>query len=267
MRQRQFLVIVRRELAAQLLRWRGVGIYPLALLPLIIIVLHAVAHRGGHRLEKETNVLAALFQFYYLHVGLLLGSASVFTRSFRAEMTDRSLHYSLLAPLRRELLVVGKLAGGLIATASIFCSAVVACFVTMFYHFPEGRAFLESRQGLGHLLAYAGTTALACLGYGAVFLAIGLLFRNPVLPILVVLGLETWSGVLPPLLQRLTVSYYLKPLCPVPAPVEGWSGVFTVVVEPTPTWLAVAGLFALTGIVVALACAWVRRLEINYTTE
>jgi ABC-type transport system involved in multi-copper enzyme maturation permease subunit len=267
MRRRQLLVIVRRELAAQLLRWRGVGLYPLAFLPLIVLVLHALYHRGGHRLEKETNVLAALFQYYYLHIAILLGSGSVFTRAFQAEMTDRSLHHSLLAPVRRELLVVGKLVGGLIATTAIFGTAVLACFVVQFDHFPEGREFLASATGRSHLGAYLATTGLACLGYGAIFLAIGLAARNPVLPILVVLGLETWSGVLPPLLQRLTMSYYLKPLCPVPAPVEGWSGVFTVVVEPTPAWLSASGLFALTAVVLAFACVWVRRLEINYTSE
>ena len=265
MRRRQLFVIVRRELAAQLVR--ALWIYPVAFMPLFIVVMHALYHRGSHYFEKETNTLAGLFQYYYLHVGIILGCAGVFTRSFQTEMLDRSLHYSLLAPLRRELLVVGKLLGGLLATASVFVGAVLACFVGTFHHFPEGRDFLWSGDGLAHLGAYGGTTALACLGYGALFLAVGLIFKNPALPTLVILGLETWSGILPPLLQRLTVSYYLKPLCPVPAPVGGWSGVFTVVVEPTPAWLAASGLVVFTGVVVALAGAWVRRLEINYTTE
>jgi ABC-type transport system involved in multi-copper enzyme maturation permease subunit len=263
----QLGVIVRRELGAQLLRRRGAWIYVLAFLPPCLITIHAL--RGGHhlRLEDETGLLASVFQLFYLHVALLIGCAAVFTRSLRGDILDRSLHYYLLAPLRRELLVLGKLLGGLLAVGAVFEVAVLVSFVTMFNHSPEGREFLRNGPALEHLGAYLGTTALGCVGYGAVFLALGLAFRNPTLPALVVFGLESLSGVLPPLLQRATVTYYLKPLCPVPVPRAGWSGVFAVVVEPTATWLAVAGFFVLTAAVLALASLWVRRLEVNYTTD
>jgi hypothetical protein len=38
-----------------------------------------------------------------------------------------------------------------------------------------------------------------------------------------------------------SVTYDLKPLFPVERPIEGVLGLFTVVAEPTPPWLAVSG--------------------------
>jgi ABC-type transport system involved in cytochrome c biogenesis permease component len=263
----QLLVIVRRELTAQLLRARGAWIYILAFGPFLLITMHALHGGHRHRSEDETVVLAGIFQFFYLHFAILISCAAVFTRSFRGDVLDRSLHYYLLSPLRRELLVLGKLLGGLAAVGAVFEVAVLCCFVMMFNHSPEGKEFLRSGPALQHLGAYLGTTALACVGYAAIFLALGLAFKNPTLPALAVFGLESASGMLPPLLQRATVTYYLKPLCPVAVPPVGWSGVFTVVVEPTPTWLAVTGLLALTAVVLAVASVWVRRLEVNYTTD
>ena len=37
---------------------------------------------------------------------------------FRAEMSNRTLHFWLLAPARREVLLAGKYAAGLIASAA-----------------------------------------------------------------------------------------------------------------------------------------------------
>lgn len=268
MRTIQFFTLLRRELAAQFLRWRGVWIYPLAFAPLFIIVMHALHDRTQNcRLEGETEILAAIFQYYYLRIGIFFACAAIFLRAFRGEMSERTLHYSLLAPIRRELLVAGKFAAGLIATAAVFGIGVAACFYVMYAHFPDGQAFLSQAAAMAQLRGYLGVTLLACLGFGAIFLAVGLSFKNPVLPALIVLGLETWSGILPAALQRLTVTYYLKPLCPVPAPVEGISGIFTVVVDPAPAWLAVSGLVLLAVAALAFASRRARGMEIQYTTD
>lgn len=267
MRTIQFLTILRRELAAQFLRWRGAWIYPLALGPLFVISMHALHDRSFCRLDDESGILAAIFQYFYLRVAIFFACAAVFTRLFRGEMADRTLHYSLLAPLRREVLVAAKLAGGLAAMAVVFGVAVAACFYVMFAHFPAGSAFLGEGAAMAQLGAYLGVTALAVLGYGTIFLAVGLAFKNPILPTLVILALESWSAILPATLQHLTVTYYLKPLVPVEAPVEGISAIFTVVVDPPAPWLSVAGLLLLAGAGFVYATRRVRRLEIEYTTD
>ncbi len=263
----QFVTVVRRELLSLLLRWRGAGSYLLALAPLLILSIHALHGGAHHGLEEETKVFAGIFQYYYMRVGVFFACAAVFTRSIRGEMIERSLHYYLLAPLRRELLVAGKFAAALIALASLFGAGVGACYFMTLGHFAEGRAFLLDGPALAHAGAYLGVTLLACLGYGAVFLAIGILFKNPALPGLAVFGLETWSAVLPSWAQRLTVTHYLKPLLPVEAPAEGWTAILTVVVEPTPSWLAVMGLLLFAAAALAFAGWRVRRLEIDYSVD
>jgi ABC-type transport system involved in cytochrome c biogenesis permease component len=267
-RLRQLVTIVRRETAAQLLRWRGAWIYPLALAPLVIVAVHALRDPAdSHRLSQETTVVAGIVHFYYLRIAIFFGTAALFSRAFRGEIVERTLHYSLLAPVRREVLVIGKFVGNLLVSLAVFVTAVAAVFLAMYGHFPEGAAFLREGQGAAQLGAYLLATALACVGYGAVFLMLGLVFRNVGLPALTVLTLETWSGALPPLLQRLTVSYYLKPICPVPPQAEGFAALLTVAVEPTPTWLAAAGLVLFAAAVLAFASVKVRRMEINYTTD
>jgi len=267
MRTIQFLTILRRELAAQFLRWRGAWIYPLALGPLFVISMHALHDRSPCRLDEESAILAGIFQYFYLRVAIFFACAAVFSRLFRGEMADRTLHYSLLAPLRRELLVAAKFAGGLVAMLAVFGVAVAACFYVMFGHFPDGRAFLAEGAAMAQFSNYLGVTALAVLGYGTIFLLVGLVFKNPILPTLLVLALESWSGILPATLQHLTVTYYLKPLVPVEAPVEGISAIFTVVVDPPAPWLSVVGLVLLAAAGLVYASRRVRRLEIEYTTD
>ena len=48
---------------------------------------------------------------------------------------------------------------------------------------------------------------------------------------------------------------------------QGFLALFTVVAEPTPAWMAVAGLVAFTALVLVFACWRIRRLEVSYTTE
>ena len=78
---------------------------------------------------------------------------------------------------------------------------------------------------------------------------------------------EGTNGALPVWLKRFSVTYYLKPLFRVELPIEGILGLFTVVAEPTPPWLAVSGLLLFATLVLAFACWRVRRLELLYSTD
>ena len=66
------------------------------------------------------------------------------------------------------------------------------------------------------------------------------------------------TGCCPVWLKHLSVTFYVKPLCPVELPIEGISGFFTVVAEPTLPWLAVSGLLAFVLLVVTVACWHIR---------
>jgi hypothetical protein len=110
-------------------------------------------------------------------------------------------------------------------------------------------------------------TALACLGYGAVFLALSLLFKNPIVPGVVIMGWEAIAPIFPAWAQRLSVTFYLKHLCPVSLPLNGPLAIFTIVAEPVSPFIAVLGLLCLTIAILALSCLLIHRMEITYTAE
>ena len=61
---------------------------------------------------------------------------------------------------------------------------------------------------------------LACIGYGSIFLAAGLLFRTLIVPAAAVLDWEAANPAPPALLKKFSVIYYLKSLCPVHVPAD-----------------------------------------------
>ena len=112
---------------------------------------HRPAHPGRparddgsrHALDHDTTILAGIFQFYYLRLGIFFGCLGLFTRLFRGEMMERSLHHYLLAPVRRELLTLGKFLAGLIISVATFGTAVLLSFVLMYLHYgAEARDFV-----------------------------------------------------------------------------------------------------------------------------
>lgn len=265
----QIVAIVRIELRKSLWMRRSIWIYLLAAAPAALIGLHALNSPGGRNcsIGQDTNILAGIFQFY-LHGAIFFGCMGLFTWLFRGEVVEKSLHYYFLAPMRRELLVVGKFLAGLLASAFIFGLSVLLSFTLMYAHFgPAGSAFVFNGPGLGHLFAYLGVTALACVGYGSLFLALSLVFKNPILPGIFVLGWETFHAVLPSLLQKLSIMFYLKQLCPVSVPTEGIMALFTVIAEPVAAWIAVPGLLLLCAAILVFACLRIRRTEISYLAD
>lgn len=224
-------------------------------------------------LQEDTVIFAGIFQFFYLRLAIFFGCMFVFMNLFRGEILDRSLHYYFLAPIRRDVLVVGKYLAGLVATTVIFCLSTIAQWTIFVLHFdPINRdAYLQQNNGFSHLLSYVGVTALACLGYGSVFLAAGILIRNPLITAATVLIWESINGILPAALRQISVIYYLKSLCPVEIPMQ--QGVpppvalLAVNVDNAPPIVAVLGLLALSAAVVFISTRRIKRMEINYSTD
>jgi len=260
----QVMAVLRIELKKSLWMRRSVWIYCLALAPVAIAGLDALFNHV-HLLEEDTQTFAYIFQFY-LHGTIFFACMGLFTWLFRGEVVEKSLHYYFLAPMRREVLVIGKFLAGVLASGVIFGLSVLLCFSIM-HHGPSGRAYVFDGPGLGHLIAYLGVTLLACIGYGSLFLALSLVFKNPILPGIVVLLWETFHAVLPSLLQKVSVMFYLKQLSPVSIPPEGMMALFTVVAEPVPAWIAVPGLLCLCSAILVFACLKLRRTEISYLAD
>jgi hypothetical protein len=94
-------------------------------------------------------------------------------------------------------------------------------------------------------------------------LIVGLFFRNPIIPALLIYGWEWLNFLLPPLLKKASVIHYLHSLMPVPMS----EGPFAVMAEPTPAWISVPSLIVFTALVLVLAGLHIRRMEISYVGD
>jgi ABC-type transport system involved in multi-copper enzyme maturation permease subunit len=203
-----------------------------------------------------------------VRLGIFFGCLGIFSRLIRGEMIERSLHYYLLSPVRREVILLSKFFAGAVTSVVLFGAAVIADFVLMYAAYgAAGRDFMLHEPGLGQLEAYLLIVVLACLGYGAIFLLLSLMFRNPMPGAMLLLGWEAINPVLPSLLQKFSVASYLRHLMPVSVPAEGIFALLTVETEPVSAWVAVLGLLALIVVVLTYTCYRMRRLEIRYTTD
>ncbi|HEU4415544.1 MAG TPA: hypothetical protein VFT65_12235 [Candidatus Angelobacter sp.] len=266
----QFAAILRIEVKKTLWMRRSIWIYLLAFAPTVMFGIHALASPMGRHcsLAEDTRIFAYLFQMFYLRVGIFFGCMGLFTWLFRGEIVEKSLHYYFLSPVRRQVLVAAKFVAGLITTSAVFCASVILCFTFCYGHFgAPGRAYVFNGPGLGYLMSYLLVTVLACLGFGSIFMALSLVFKNPILPGIVILLWETFHAVAPSLLQKFSVSFYLKQLCPVTVPPDGLMALFTVVAEPVSPWLAIPGLILLCAAILTFAGARIRRTEISYLAD
>jgi ABC-type transport system involved in multi-copper enzyme maturation permease subunit len=269
----QIAVLIRREVRRQLFTRRRVWVYLLAFAPVLITALHYFIDRSVPNdtvaLGDDTQVLAGIVQLYYVRLGLFFACMGIFTWLVRGEMVERTLHYSFLSAVRREVLVVGKFVGGLATTILLFEAALLGCFYFIYGRFGSaGAAYVFEGPGLRQLGAYALVIALGALGYGAVFLGLSLVFKNPIVPGALLLGWETITPILPRSLQMLSVTFYLKQLYPVPfAETRGILNLFTVIPEPLPSYVAAFGLVCFAALVVVFSCYWIRKIEITYTTD
>ncbi len=265
---RQTVAVMSLEIKKNFLSRRAFLLYLIAGLPLVLLSLFALFAPPGDELENFSELgieYAAIYGGLILRTLVFFGCAWVFMNLFRGEVVDRSLHYYFLAPVRREVLVAGKYLSGLIATIALFSITTVgSMFIYYFCLFPsESARFFFDGAGFGQMLAYLGVTCLACIGYGAVFLLVGLFFRNPIIPGLMLYGWEWLNFLLPPFLKKISVIHYLHSLVPVPMS----EGPFAVLVEPTPAWISVPSLLLFTSVVLCLASLHIRRMEISYAGD
>ncbi len=132
----------------------------------------------------------------------------------------------------------------------------------MFWH--HGRelmnAYMLNGPGLSHLISYFTAAVLACIGYGSLFLAAGVLFRNPLIPAAGLLVWESINGFLPALLKKLSVIYWLQSICPIALPVApaGRNNILALLVidiDPAPARLAIMNLILIASFRYCLGCS------------
>ena len=241
----------------------------------LLFVDGKLQHSGVDRLrnfEEDRTIFAGIFQYFYLRLAVFFGCLGMFMYLFQGEMSNRTLHYWFLAPARREVLLAGKYAAGLIASAAIFGGGALLAFAALVWpHDPVELQGYWNAGGMGQAFWYVAAATLGCLGYGSVFLALGLYVRNPIVPAAVLLAWEGANGILPHVLQKISILYYLQSLCPVPAPMEADAPtlirLLAAPAAPASRPGAVLGLVLVTAAVLWVAARAVRRMQITYGSE
>ena len=262
---RQVRAIVAFDLKKNFFGKRSLLVYLLAMMPIGLLTLVALVSPKVPSASSLPSIYSAFYNSVILRTIVFFSCAWLFMNLFRGEIVDRSLHYYFLSSVRRELLVTAKYLSGLLTSVILFTIVTVVCMLLIF--FPHNassstRFFLEG-AGLGQLFWYVTITILACAGYGAFFLVVGLFVRNPIIPAIMLYGWEWINFLLPPLLKKISLIHYLNSLVPVPIS----EGPFAVVAEPTPAWIAIPGLLVVTALVLFLAGTRIRRMEVRYGSD
>lgn len=269
-RMGQGLAVMRLELRKHFFGKRALLVWLLAAMPVVLLAIRFVAisvfmDQSTINMTEDVGIFAMIFQGFILRCVIFFGCAGIFSHLARGDVLDKSLHYWFLAPVRREVVVAGKYAAGLLASAVIFSLSTLGSL--LFLYLPHGGAAMSQHlfggPGLAHALAYVCVVLLGCVGYGAVFMAIGLRFRNPIVFSAIVWLWESASFLLPAVLKRLTMVHYLEALCPVP--VSG--GPFALLSDPPSPWLSVPGIAALSAALLWTAFHAIKRMDVQYGTD
>jgi ABC-type transport system involved in multi-copper enzyme maturation permease subunit len=267
---RQIRAVLRIDIKKNFWGKRALLLYLFAAIPVLLMFMLVVFDQNAEedirrRWSSALEVFGYIYEALVLRTMVFFGCAWIFMNLFRGEVVDKSLHYYFLAPLRREVLVAGKYFSGLLAAIVLFTLTTAGSLFFLYYArgYPANMDYLIDGPGMGQVLTYLGITVLACLGYGAVFLVIGLFFRNPIIPALLVYGWEWINFLLPPVLKKISIIHYLHTLSPVPMN----EGPLATVVEATSPWISIPSLIVFTALVLFLAGIRIRKMEIRYGVE
>ena len=262
----QAMTIARNEIGRSLFSRKSLAVYLLVGMPLALMLLRALFMPESMRANasRASSEFAEVFHFFLLRFVVFFANAMIFVRLFRGEMLEKSLHYTLLAPLRRVVLVVGKYLGGFLSASLILVFATVLTYVLVYLpHGPAGFRVMLSGNGVSNLASYVLIVVLACLAYGALFMLAGLYFKNPMVPAVLFLGWETLTPFLPTFLKALSFVHYLVSFAPVPVSL----GAFALLARPVPEWIALLALLASSAVLVSLASRVACRLEVTYSAD
>ncbi len=268
---RQILAVQALELRKRFLGKRSIPVYLLAMIPLFMFTARLVALKVFHitqvgSVAHDRVIYAGLYRTLILRFVVYFGCVAVFVPLFRGDILDRSLHYYFLVPLKRRTLTIAKYLSGLTAALVLFNLVTLATWMLLYLTYGPTQLTeqLFSAHGVFELGGYLLVTTLACIGYGAVFLAAGAFFRNPIVPAVVILGWESINALLPPVLKKISMIHYLDSLCPVSIPPD--SGI-AILADPASPWVAIPGILVLAAVLVYAAAKRVERLEILYGVE
>lgn len=244
---------------------RWIGMYVMALAPVALFLMRNAALRANlitpqFQLSED---YARFYQFFILRFGVFFCSAVIFSQMLRGEVLEKTLHFYLLAPTRRLVIVIGKFLAGVVTSAALFGGCTAATFILFYLPSPSFNEFFLNGNGVSHLSGYMLVTILACIGYGAIFLLAGLVFKNPGIPAVFLLGWESLSFIFPEKVQYFSMVYHFQSLLPVRLD----RGVFAVVVEPLSPIVSVP-VIVIVAVVFLTVSGWLLgRTQVTYSAD
>jgi len=261
---RQVDAIARLELKRFVLARRWIGVYLVTLAPVVLLFIRSrmLAARFD-QLGSLTEVYANVFQFFELRFAFFISSAVVFSQSFRGDILEKTLHIYLLAPVRREVLVIGKYVAGVIFTGVLFLGSTAATHLLIYSAHPEFSSFFFEGPGMSHLMGYLAAALLAAVAYGGIFMLVGLRFKNPGVATLALLAWESLNFAFPSMLQLFSIVHYLQAFLPVAVN----RGPFAILTEPTSAYLGLPILLIATTAFLTASGWLVRHAQITYGAD
>ena len=263
-RLRQLSAVVVLELRRLARSREGRAALFFAVAPALLSVFAVVAPVRQIAIARAENAFAFIFQNLVLQGTLYFGCLFAFGGLVRGEQLAKTLHHVFLAPVRREVVVLGKYLAALAATATAFGASSAVAYLVLLS--DSGRPAMLAHLaagGAGRALGYLLVAVLACAAYGALFLAFGQAARNPVFPALAFWGWEHLNFLLPEVLKRLGLIHYLLSLTPVKPP----NGLLAILGDPLPAWVAIPVPLLFAAALLAFSAWKVRRAEVDYGVE
>src|SRR6476620_1939630 len=134
--KRQTLAIMGLEIKKNFFSRRALLLYPMAAMPLVLLGALTLVPPDTDEMENFSmvgQIFAGVYGALILRTLVFFGCAWIFMNLFRGEVVDRSLHYYFLAPVRREVLVVGKYLSGLVAAIVLFGITTVGSMLILYF--------------------------------------------------------------------------------------------------------------------------------------
>lgn len=228
---------------------RGIATLALSWVPLLLTGSLALARVSSFDILLFQQLMIPLFlQIVLVFVTLVSATALI-----REEIDDSTLPYLLTRPVPKTDLLLSKYAGYLVTTFALLLPPVaVAYMVTQAY---AGAALGADADVLAGFLA---ATALGAMAYGALFYALSVALRKPLMVGLLIGFLwESVVGSLPGSVPKLSLLYYLKSVIHGMVPV----GPLTVFQTDVSATLAAVVLVAFTIVMLVLAAVLFQGME------
>jgi len=240
----------------------------LASLPVGIAILIAVVFLSkgspGSIVDMH-KIFQWLLRILYLGF-ILFFVANIFGFAvMRQELDDRTLHYFLLQPVSRWVLVAGKLAAYLVMSTGV---CVISLWLTYLiltapvYGIPALMTDLFADGRFVSLLKESGVVFLALLAYGTIAMLMGSLFKSGAYAI-VLLVWEAGLPYLPTPLKLWTVMHYLHSL--LPERLTEQRPLFELLGEPASVALSLGVIGGVSAVFIVLCTLLFQLRECTYT--